>query len=401
MGKASRRAGRRQRLGRSRMSISPGATGLRLVVATSPIDARDGAFLEHDLQMVRAALLYADTVELVSPIANMIGRIAAMQTADSHAWLDVLLQMDDDVLARYSRDQEPAEYREQLRLSRQMLSMPRPQRRKLPAGQRKQLHALRASYEQVIASPDGLQETLQRTLEQSGARELGEALESGALVVNWAEDMMETFVDHLGTLLGSPDTHLLLDAKTAGLARAMIDEGQVSPAELTLSRAARSRVGTGLVANLPAFPDARITTILEARAELAEPLSAYRKGVTQISEKLHSGPFDPPIESEVDDIWRDAVRPTVDTLRADLSKTRLAREAAVNLGLDVKTLLTGAGLFFGVQSLTDVEELAAAGLSATPVLGRAVASAVKESVGRREAARRHEFFYLLELDRML
>lgn len=385
--------------------MRPGSGGLRLVVATSPVCGAHGAFLEHDLQMVRAALLYADTVELVSPVANMVGSVAAMQQIGPDAWFEVLMQMEDDVLARFSGDQDPVEYRRAVTLQRQLLNMPRSQRRKLPLEQRESLQDLRASFERMMTSTDGPQDTLEKVLEQWGAPELGEALDAGALVVNWAStspegtpEMIEQYSDHLRDLLASPHTHLLLDESTAGLARAMIDEGHVSPSELTLSRAARSRVGTGLVANLPAFPDARITSILEARAELSEPLSAYRRGVAEISEKLHSGPFDPAIASEVDDLWRDDVRPTVDTLRSDLSKTRLARETAVNLGVDVKTVLAGAGLYFGVEHATNLEGLAAAGMGAAPVLGRAVTSALKDSAGRREAAHRHEFFYLLELD---
>lgn len=408
MGKASRRASRRRRQHRSTVGVRAGASGLRLVVATSPVSAETGgAFLEHDLQMVRSALLYADTVELVSPVANMVGSVAALQDAGPYAWVDLVLQLDDDALAGFSKGQDPVEYRETLTLLRQMLSLPRAQRRKLltPA-QRGQVQQLRDSFEQMVAAADGLQDTVDKVLHESGAPELVEALESGALVVNWAsvgfnEDMIERFSDHLRGLLASPDTHLLLDDSMADLARAMIDEGQVSPADLTLSRAARSRVGTGLVSNLPAFPDARVASILEARADLGEPLSAYRKGVTRISERLRSGPFDPPIESEVDDIWRDEVSPAVQRLRDDLSRTRLVRETVSSLRVDAQDWLLGGGLYFGVEQLTHLEGLAAAGVAAVPVVGKAVNDALVSSAGRRESARHHEFFYLLELDRKL
>jgi len=65
----------------------------------------------------------------------------------------------------------------------------------------------------------------------------------------------------------------------AGIARGLIDEGAVTPPDLTLARAARSQVGTGLVSHLPVFPHASVTSVLEARAELAMPLASYRRGV--------------------------------------------------------------------------------------------------------------------------
>ncbi|WP_237768058.1 hypothetical protein [Serinicoccus sp. CNJ-927] len=98
------------------------------------------------------------------------------------------------------------------------------------------------------------------------------------------------------------------------------------------------------------------------------------------------------------DLWRDVVRPTVDTLREDGSHTRLAHDAALNLGIDVKTLVTGGGIYFGVETLTSISDFAAAGIAAAPVVGKAVTSAIKESAGRRESARQHEFFYLMRLD---
>jgi hypothetical protein len=49
------------------LSLLPRDAGLRLVVATSPADFEDGEFLAHDLRLVRSALLYADSVELLSP----------------------------------------------------------------------------------------------------------------------------------------------------------------------------------------------------------------------------------------------------------------------------------------------------------------------------------------------
>ncbi len=100
-------------------------------------------------------------------------------------------------------------------------------------------------------------------------------------------------------------------------------------------------------------------------------------------------------------MWRDEVQPAIGNLRDDLSRTRLVRDAALNFGTDAKSIVTGGGLFFGVQATTSLEEFTAAGIAAVPVVGQAVASAFKDSAGRREAARRHEFFYLLELDERL
>lgn len=407
MGKQSRRPSRRNRPGRQKVSVQQSPAGLRLVVATSPESASDGQFLEHDLQLVRSALLYADTVELVSPIANMIGGAAALHAGGSEAWIELFRSLDDDVL-RHTGVDNPAEVRDLLTKYQTLAALPRAQRRSVLGRHETDMRALQDDLREKLNSPDGPQETLRRMLERAGVPELEEALETGALEMNWEalglgdpDGMIDQYADYLKQILSSPDNHLLLDESIAGIARAMIAEGHVDPPGLTLSRAARSQVGTGLVASLPAFPHATVSSVLEARESLSGPLAAYRGGVRQVTEKVRSGPFDPSMRGEVEDLWRDTVRPAVDNLRSDLSTTRLARETAVNVGMDVKTLLGGGGIYFGVQTMTSIGEFAAAGIAAAPVLSKAVASAVKESTGRREAARRHEFFYLVELDKRL
>lgn len=412
MGKQSRRESRRNRpLGRRRKTvIGPGRSGgLKLVVATSPVDADGKRLLEHDLQMVRAALLYADTVELVSPVTNLIAGVAQLHAGGAGAFIDLLLSLDDEVLNYLGFDGDVAEIRESLTRYRTVASMPRSQRRALLGKEYGSLQDVRAELDRMLAADDGPRQQLEAILEESGAAELAEAIESDALMVNWeafgdasdTDQMVDQFAAFLGTLLESADAHVLLDEHMSGMARSMIAEGLATPPDLTLTRAARSRVGVGLVESLPAFPNATVTSILEVRHDLAAPLAAYRGGVSRISDRLRAGPFDRALSSEVDDIWRDEVAPAVENLRNDLSKTRLMREALHSVPTDAAAMAVGTGLFFGVQSMDRFDDLVAAGFGATPVLGRAVMSAVKDAAGRREAARRHEFFYLLELNERL
>jgi hypothetical protein len=71
-----------------------------------------------------------------------------------------------------------------------------------------------------------------------------------------------------------------------------------------------------------------------------------------------------------------------------------------NLGSDLGAL-TGGSLFVGVEALTSLPHITAAGLGTGTVLSRAVTTAYKDSAARRDAARRHEFFYLLQLQERL
>lgn len=411
MGKQSRRPARRSRPGRQPAAIAPvdGLTGLRLVVATSPTDYEDGRFLAHDLKLIRSALLYADTVELLSPAAVMIGHVAALGSTDSDTWMTIMESLDDADLTHLGVEGDPVAWKETLAGLRATSNLPRAQRRRLLGRHHAELQRQIRSLEQALQAPQGALDMVHRILETAGAPELIDAVESGALTVNWdfmsagsdTDTQIVEYTERLTSLLASPNEHLLLDQRMADLARSLITEGKVSPGELTLARAARSRLGTGLVSRLPVFPDASVQQVLEVRRGLAEPLSAYRSGVTRVSEQIRSGAFGAGLEGEISDLWRDEVAPAVARLRAELSGTRLVRESAINLGVDAKTLLSGSAMFFGVETVTDVHQAVAAAAGGFPVLAKAVASAFKESAERRGAARGHEFFYLLELENRL
>jgi hypothetical protein len=244
-------------------------------------------------------------------------------------------------------------------------------------------------------------------LEKAGAAELVEALEAGVLSVrsdiaaSTPDTLFDVYVDRLKDLLSSTNTHLLVDESTAGLARALVTEGHVAPADLAVARTARARTGSGLVSRLPSFPATTVAAVLEARADLAVPLANYRAGIEKLNARMVSDPFDPGYDSEVGDLWRDEVAPAVDTLQRELAGTRLAYDSAMNLAMDIKSVMFAGAVVFGVDTATDISGLTASAGVAVPVVGKAVATAHKERSSRQERVRGHELFYLLEVDKRL
>ncbi|WP_147284715.1 hypothetical protein [Micrococcus luteus] len=140
------------------------------------------------------------------------------------------------------------------------------------------------------------------------------------------EAMFASYLEALRAALVSPTTNLLVDDQVASVARALIESGQVSPNQLAVARASRARSGAGLISHLPAFLGADVTSVLSARGELEAPLGRYRSAVSELTERMKLGPFDEGHGDEIADFWRDEVRPTVDSLHADLSVSRLTRE---------------------------------------------------------------------------
>ena len=184
-----------------------------------------------------------------------------------------------------------------------------------------------------------------------------------------SDDMVAQYTRTLATLLADPESHLMFDTSMAGLATSMINEGLVEPHPLAMDHAARVSTGTGLIVRLPAFPDAPMAEIIRTRNELFEPLLGYRGAVRRLAAQAQTSPLDPAHAVELDDLWRDHVVPELARLRADLSGTRIASNAALALGTDVKTLTSGVigpAVAMGIASITDLSNLAALGVGAAP-----------------------------------
>ena len=401
MGYAARRKREQRALRREARNLG---TGLELLVAPSPTSGPGAKFLDRDLSLIRAGLLYADRVELLSPSALMLSGVASI--SDPTAMIALLNQLDADTLARLGLKGDPANFQAVLLQLQATMTLSREQKRRLTTAQRSALAEVHSRLEQAVSQPTTAAK-LESMLEEAGAPELVEALEAGVLRVRTdigaadPEAMFASYLEALRAALVSPTTNLLVDDQVASVARALIESGQVSPNQLAVARASRARSGAGLISHLPAFLGADVTSVLSARAELEAPLGRYRSAVSELTERMKLGPFDEGHGDEIADFWRDEVRPTVDSLRADLSVSRLTRDAALNVASDTKALFSGGAVFFGLDWVAEAPTMAAAAAGTVATTVKVAVDAYKGRQQRREDAKSHGMFYLLELDRRL
>ena len=366
MGRASGRASRQRRDKRSKVAVRIEASGgLKIVIATGPQQGAAGLSVEDDVRLVRSALLYADRVELISPGALMIASLAAGAAQGPDFVFELMGTLDESTLRHLGFDGDIAQMRSTLATIKQLNDLPRAQRRRLlGAGGSRQIRAIVAEMVgKFLHGEQGFEAVASNLWEQAGAPDLAVAADAGLLTLSTdAFDFsaqtglqMEQYVETLRRLLADPQCHLMFDEQIAGIVTAMLREEQAEMHPLTAEHALRAATGTGLVERLPAFPEAPMDTILEARSELAESLVRYRKRIIDLSAKLISGPLESALKTEVDDLWRDEVRPTLVSLRRDLSATRLAKDAAFDLATDAKALVSGAagvGVFSALDRST-------------------------------------------------
>ncbi|MCP3424807.1 hypothetical protein NBM05_01860 [Rothia sp. AR01] len=222
-------------------------------------------------------------------------------------------------------------------------------------------------------------------------------ISDGTRLEDATDQQIAWFRDRLVKALSDPGSHVLLDEVTTKL---LLDSG-VYPDGLPAVAGLRSRraaVGAGLVERLPTFPDASMSHVLEARDELADGRARYRASAKSLADKLQSSALDATLPSEIDELWHDEVRPSLDDLRSTASKTRVAVETGKRLvteGYGVPTIAVA------IANIPDLAALLPSAAAAAGAAGRVAVAGAAEAFKARSAARQHDLVYLLDVDKRL
>jgi hypothetical protein len=376
---------------------------LKVAIVTAPSSGSSGVSLTRDVELVKAAALYADEIELVSVGAVMIAGAAQLAGGGHQALLALMGSLDDDTLHHLGGGKDmPANWREVLAV----LSRPDAS---LPPGAAELARGLRAS---MAEAQENLAGTVEKMLVDSGAEELLPAIGSGLVTLSasgFTDDpaegtdaVMENWLALLRGLLVDKRTRLVLDDQVGSLAASLIREGHVDPHRLTLRHAGEAAIGSGLVARLPAFPGAPLDEILDLRSDLAAPLGRYRAATVRLSAKVTTGPFDKDLPAELDDLWTTDVQPALDEMDEDLHRHSLVHEIARAARQDVHKLLTeGAGLYMGLSQLTSMDDWLSATTGVAGVAVTAGALGYDRAAEVKHEASRRDLYYLYEVDRRL
>lgn len=386
-------------------------TVVRTHIAVVSIESGgSGISVRHLVDLVKASLLYADTVEVLSIANQMVRGLAEFSASDPSSLLALLGSLDDATIQHLSPGLDPSQLREVLPL----LSLD-PTSVRTFAGLGAELAPLEGladildqSNEAMASSMAGLRKIVESMRLESGVAELEQVLDDKVLRLNErvplgqdAGAMVTALTSELKRYLQDPTKLLVLDSQTAGLARAMIQEGLVTMPERATVNAEEAVLGTGLIARLPAFTAAPVDEVIDLRRDLEEPLGRYRRKVAELRGLLLAGPFDPNISAEVDSVWRLEVDPMIADLREAMAEHGLIREFLRSIGESPADFAKGVLLptALGVFTADALEVTGAAGITAG-LITPAVAAVRQRSVGLA-AARRNDFYYLYEVNRRL
>lgn len=398
-----------------RRKTKPDVIRTHLAVITSPSSGGVQVNLHGDVALAKAAALYADSIEILSLGQQAVQSLADFSGGPDENILALMTSLDDKTLQHLAGGSDPAQLRQAVALIGQLdpaqlqaLSRTSPEL----AGLEGFADVLRQSRDQMTTSMQGMRDVVERMRAESGASELDVAFRSGLVRYNTRvpvsgdnDAVIAAFTREVKLYLQDPLKFVLLDSLTASLVRSMISEGLVDVPKRSIANAGEALLGTGFLNKLPTLPLATMAQVLEVREELEDPLTKYRRKVTDLRSHLLTGPFDAHADAEVHGIWRSEVDPAVSEIRQAMADHTLSKELLREAGQDLAQFVGGTftrgGVIVLAANTLDVNAVLTTGLAAAsasiPVVARALSSRKKA----RDTAKGNDLYYLYAVDQKL
>lgn len=340
--------------------------------------------LLHELQLVKAAVFYADRVTLCSPAASMVIDAFDVGTYTMSERLELLKRVGPMVQPNG---------RTELGVDRYRALMKKKHRT------RDELLLLRRFESEFERHWDELTAVVGNLAERAGALGIVEAMRSGVLQLDplhagdGTDALIAEFLETVGDAIRSNRTHPLFDDETGNLVRLAIETGKLTVSSAGVSRGKHSGLAASLLERLPLFEAASLDELLSVRRDLERPLIRFRGAVLAFSEKIRTAPWDADFESEADLTFRRDVEPAVmdveDALRSSHFLIELGRKA-----MDTSVVLKpGSVLAVAVSTLSGLPHIASVALGATLAMGNAAYDAWLARAQRLKAAEQNRMYF--------
>lgn len=320
---------------------------LTVTVLVSPLRRFGKDDLRRELRLVRSALLYADRVELVSTTSALLNTFEPLRRVSHKDPWDDIRRLPDEALARIFEGRSVKSVRKRLARLTQLPSYD-PERSQIEATHLPEI-------QEALRKADALYNSaMAPELDLARDRGLVVLRDAGFVLEQRAREHTRWFDEKVAEHLKNADSTLLFDQRARRTAKRLdgADETWVTVKD----RSKRATVGSGLVRELPTFPDASMADVLRVRDALTDERRSYRGAVRGLSASLTSQAFDEPLDSEISEYWNDVLEPSLNNLTLGVTTSELARRTGRRLFGDVGARLkVGGFLSFGVASFGSLE----------------------------------------------
>lgn len=339
--------------------LFPGVTSVKdkkfhITIGVSPSGELN---LENDLQMLKAAILYADRVKLCSLTSSMIMTFLAVGELNPQQQLEFL----EALLPGF------AAYDPKASQALAGIEMYKKIDRKKRRSKNEILNVLKLQAS-LIKQWNELRDTIYKLASEAGANGISDAITSGMVEVHIfmpsesSNDTVREFFGLIEKAISDGSTYPLFDDATGQIVSASLREGKMSVSELAITRGKNVALASHLFDRLPLFDFASINEILDIRRELERHLIRFRAAMLTFSDNIKSASWDTEFSSEAELIFYREVQPVILEIEDAIKSNRYLAELTRELVDKPFVVPSGSALAFVISKLHDLPELTAQAL---------------------------------------
>lgn len=297
------------------MNAGTTTQGLHITIGTTP--GRGKRLLEGEIQLLKAALLYADHVLLCSPGSSLVTSLAVFGELASTANQKDQIELTRQLIPSFLHDEAEVENTLAILDMYAGTLSKRGKKQRLTKEELILEYQLRPQFQRIYR---GLNESIISIAEDAGLGEIVTALESGMLEFRFletasagddSEELITEYLDVIGQAVAEGVSYPLLDDLTGNLIRASIAEGKLEVPDLAVNRGKHAGLMSDLLGRLPLFDQASVQEVLDIRKELERPLVRFRAAVSKYSDTMGSAQWDKDFPLEAEKIFVTEVQPAV------------------------------------------------------------------------------------------
>lgn len=361
--------------------------------------------IEQDMLYIKSALLYADTITLISPMASTYFDLT--NEADRKNEKTIISLMDK--VLPFCRASDPTYCQEieptltkfkDLVLSNKYKSVP--MKIRLPA-----INALKKFGNEVT-------KTITEMLGVDDCAELVSLVKSGRVkLYNFqsefaADDYIREFYLFLKRSVKNSNTFPLFDDQSNGLIKSAINEDLIVLNDVNRFNATHSGMANNLLLSLPSFEYATVDEILDIRKELENPLVRFRSKALSYSDDIQSMPWDETFQHECIRLYQKEIAPEIIEIEELTRESGLLKNLGYNIISDNSVLKTVGGIGIGIASASAISAFSDVASFDTAILATGgayatskIATAYKEYKDKQKDIQKKNLYFYYKAGKLL
>lgn len=275
--------------------------GFDFTIAVAP----SSTSLDKELQYIKSALLYADKVTLISPMAYLYTQLSRNQH-NEHTALRLL-----NLVMPFCRMANPEFYDDSQPVISQFTDLLNSKKYKaVPTIKRLEIRRMLQGFGKAV------QDTIESRIGEEQCSELKKLLRADKLILQKFEHPLDDAegctVEFFNLLTSSiHNAYPLFDEQSSALMKAAVDEKLVCLSDFNRKKITHAGVSDNFIQRLPSFDAASVDEIIDIKKELAAPLVRFRSKMLAYTDDVQSAPWDDDFEMECLQLYIKEVQPAL------------------------------------------------------------------------------------------